>query len=552
MKKIYIIILTLLLPILSLWSQNSLNELVGSSGDQFTSETLIVNWSIGEVVTETYYNGSVILTQGLHQVFETQINFDVPTVVTSQPIISGLNTAIVGGVVISGGGRPVTDRGIFWGEQPNPQISGTQVSVGSGLGEFQYVLENLNAGQTYFVIAFAINSEGIAYGEELSFCMQIFPTVITFAAENVTNATATVGGEVICNGGSDIIDRGIFWGESPEPQFSGTQVSFGSGTGSFSGQLEGLDATTTYYVIAYATNIIGTAYGNEISFTTLGLPVVVTSEVTEITENSALVGGNILSDGGDNIIERGVYLGTEPDPELTGSKIAIGSGTGSYSTTISNLQPATIYFVKAFASNSLGTAFGNQEIFETLPEEVVPTDRIIDGLVLNAGEDICFSATQTITVAGNGQAVEVKAGANLHLIAGKSIHLKSGFKVYSGGNFLARIDTEGNYCENAKSILAAQDVVEENDIALHRNEPLPTLFRAYPNPTSGMLTIEVLGYLEESAEIQVYSLIGEMLVTTRFDTHQSQQIDLTRYPSGIYFIRLVSGNSFAIERIIKR
>jgi uncharacterized protein (TIGR02145 family) len=96
-------------------------------------------------------------------------------------------------------------------------------------------------------------------------------------------------------------------------------------------------------------------------------PSVSTTTVTTFTSNSAIVGGNVLSDGNSSVTERGVYWGTSQNLETTGTKLQIGSGNGSYSTSLSGLNPNTDYYVKAYATNSAGTSYGNEVSFKTTP-----------------------------------------------------------------------------------------------------------------------------------------------------------------------------------------
>lgn len=89
-------------------------------------------------------------------------------------------------------------------------------------------------------------------------------------------------------------------------------------------------------------------------------PDITTSAATAISSSSAIVGGNVLSDGGDEVSDRGVYWSTETNAETTGTKVSIGSGLGEFTTTLSSLAAATTYYVKAYATNSVGTAYGNE------------------------------------------------------------------------------------------------------------------------------------------------------------------------------------------------
>lgn len=94
------------------------------------------------------------------------------------------------------------------------------------------------------------------------------PIVTTDEITNISFTTATIKGNVAQNGGSTITSRGFCWNTSPNPTISNFKTSDGNGIGVFTTNLTGLAENTTYYIRAYSTNNIGTAYGNELSFTT--------------------------------------------------------------------------------------------------------------------------------------------------------------------------------------------------------------------------------------------------------------------------------------------
>jgi hypothetical protein len=96
----------------------------------------------------------------------------------------------------------------------------------------------------------------------------VIPTVTTNAVSNITQTTASGGGNVTSDGGADVIERGVCWSTAQNPDITGSHTSDGTGTGIFVSSLTGLTEGTLYYVRAYATNSAGTAYGNEISFST--------------------------------------------------------------------------------------------------------------------------------------------------------------------------------------------------------------------------------------------------------------------------------------------
>jgi uncharacterized protein (TIGR02145 family) len=109
------------------------------------------------------------------------------------------------------------------------------------------------------------------------------------------------------------------------------------------------------------------------------IPTVTTGPISNITSTSATGGGNVTSDGGDQITSRGVCWSTSQNPATTDSKTADGSGTGIFTSNITGLNENTIYYVRAYAINNKGTNYGSQESFSTSPAPV--TD--IDGNVYN-------------------------------------------------------------------------------------------------------------------------------------------------------------------------
>ena len=96
------------------------------------------------------------------------------------------------------------------------------------------------------------------------------PTLTTTEISSIANTTASSGGNITNQGSSAVTARGVCWSTSQNPTIANSKTTNGSGTGAFTSNLTGLTSNTTYYVRAYATNSIGTAYGNQLSFTTTG------------------------------------------------------------------------------------------------------------------------------------------------------------------------------------------------------------------------------------------------------------------------------------------
>lgn len=197
------------------------------------------------------------------------------------------------------------------------------------------------------------------------------PQVSTSTISNITLNSAISGGTIANDGGADITSKGVVWNTTASPTISSnTKTIEGTGTGTFSSSLTNLTPSTTYYLRAYATNSSGTSYGSEISFTTnsIVLPVLSTTAITDITFNSAASGGSITNDGGGTITTRGIVWSTSQNPTIAlATKTTNGAGIGNFSSTLANLNPETTYYIKAYAANSAGTAYGNEIEFKTLP-----------------------------------------------------------------------------------------------------------------------------------------------------------------------------------------
>ena len=185
---------------------------------------------------------------------------------------------------------------------------------------------------------------------------------------DITVNSATSGGMVPSDEGYVIIARGVCWAEHNQPTIDDYKTSDGDGAGHFISELTGLTPSTKYYVRAYATNENGTSYGSTISFTTLSIeyPTVTTALVYGVTPNSANCGGNVTDDGDSEIIARGVCWSTdEANVTIADFKTEDGSGIGEFSSVLSELQPSTTYYVRAYATNAKGTAYGSKISFTT-------------------------------------------------------------------------------------------------------------------------------------------------------------------------------------------
>ncbi|MBE0663682.1 MAG: S8 family serine peptidase [Bacteroidales bacterium] len=289
------------------------------------------------------------------------------------------------------------------------------------------------------------------------------------------------------------------------------------------------------------------------------LPIVETLPLSDILGTSAVGAGNVISEGGFTVTERGFYWGTQSKPEVTGFKLQAGSGFGSYTHTIDNLLAKTLYYVKAYATNNAGTSYGSEIAFYTTP----PADVILGNLVISSALDTCMDATHTITVAGGGTVFTVNSGGSVNLVAGQNIIFFDGTQISSGGYLRAYIDTTGEYCNNPQTMLAADDETEfisqseKSDPALkeglNSSDIQTPFYSVYPNPTSGILKIDLSEVSEsENIFIEVFGMMGERISSEIISGSQNYELNLTPHPAGVYIVRILQGQRMGVERIIKR
>ena len=369
-----------------------------------------------QIATRYYYRAYAQTALGISygdvRFFDTQA--EMPVVQTFEVENITPSSATCSGEVTADGGANVTARGICWNTSQNPTMNDSHTSEGTGIGYFSSNITGLTAGTTYYVRAYATNSVGTAYGQQTSFTALALPTVSTSTVTNITVFTATCGGEVIADGGTNVTTCGVCWSTSQNPTINNSHTFDGSGIGSFTSDIVGLSPNITYYVRAYATNSVGTAYGQQTSFTTLAnLPEVSTSSVTNITSSSATCGGNVISDGGDIVTARGICWSTSQNPTLNDSYSSDGIGTGYFFSNITGLTAGTTYYVRAYATNSAGTAYGQQTSFTALALPTVSTSTVTNitastaicgGHVTGTGgsnvtaRGVCWSTSQNPTI----------------------------------------------------------------------------------------------------------------------------------------------------------
>jgi hypothetical protein len=276
--------------------------------------------------------------------------------------------AVFSGQLLNDGGQaPIT--GFCYSTSPNPTVNDNVLNSYLVLSTTGTLLPNT----TYYVRAYATNVAGTSYGNQVT-----YTTPAVQLATVVTNPVGSLNpapgpsyytyfyGQLTNNGGTIFTQWGYCYSTSPNPTINDILISDGQ-------PAYGLSVGQTYYVRAYATNSAGTSYGNEITFSTpaITIPVVATYPATDIFSEFATFNGELIDDGADNWggFSSGFCYSTSPNPTINDAVIYVYAAVPSplMQTPVMDLLPNTTYYVRAFGQNSVGTGYGNEVNFTTLP-----------------------------------------------------------------------------------------------------------------------------------------------------------------------------------------
>jgi hypothetical protein len=259
---------------------------------------------------------------------------------------------------------------------------------------------------------------------------EVVKVLPTFKASTLTASTATsstIITEIDTDGNDSITVRGVCWGTAQSPTIDNTKTTDGKGIGSYTSVITGLTPSAIYYFRAYATNSVGTAYGTQISTTTLAAtPLLTMTAMTNVTLTSAKCSVNITDDRGSTITARGICWSKSSNPTIADSKTNRGTGKGIFTDSISGLSPNIVYYVRAYATNNIGTAYSSQVSFTTITSApilttqtysaVTATTAISGGTITSDGGititavGVCWATTQNPTIANSKTRDDISTG----------------------------------------------------------------------------------------------------------------------------------------------
>ncbi len=356
------------------FSENPNPTTAGKSfSNNYSSSIGVATDSIFEIKSNQkyYIRAYAVNTKGTaygNEMVISTMDIKLPTVTTVAVNDIGYREAtVVGSVNNTGNQKPKI--GFCLGSHANLNVDNTDFFFYcDSLTNFSKKIPYLNHSSSYYVRAFAENSMGIAYGNELNFVtLKILkPNVQTIGVDSVGYDYASISGKIISNGGDSITMSGICIGTTNMPTVKDTFVYNNSYySSSIIAMTNNLAPNTTYYARAYAKNNAGESYGNAIKFNTLNL-IVTTNTVKDINLFDASFSGDVTNDNGISNYEKGFCYSVHTNPTSQDGIVTNWNNGNSFVSSTNNLIANTTYYVKAFVKVNNNYVYGNEVSFKTL------------------------------------------------------------------------------------------------------------------------------------------------------------------------------------------
>jgi Subtilase family/Secretion system C-terminal sorting domain len=264
---------------------------------------------------------------------------------------------------------------------------------------------------------------------------------------------------------------------------------------------------------------------------TLDDPVVSTAVVSSIEETTAQSGGNVLNEGNASVTERGIVWSSSENPTLSDNvDTDAGSGAGSYSSPITGLTGSTTYYVRAYATNTNGTVYGNQQSFTTDPPIYDVLFKIKDGGGNSVdGAKLLIGTNQQYTDAQGEATYNLNPGSYSYRVSATDYYMINGSVDVVDGNKTVEVTIISTSIEN--------DIINSS------------VFNIFPNPTTGKIKIQ--GEKVIKSKITVFDITGKQIVNT-FSENEEFSFDISEYSNGIYVIQIDTGEEVYRQKLIKK
>jgi len=310
-----------------------------------------------------------------------------------------------------------------------------------------------------------------------------------------------------------------------------------------------------YIVRAYATNAIGTGYGSSNTFTTLNntpvLPTVITTAPSNITTTTAQTGGNVTSDGGAGVTDKGIIYSSVLDPTLTnypdGAVIPNGTGTGSFIVALTGLTPNTPYYVRAYATNSVGTGYGSSAILTTKVNKPTLISPVNNGTSIPVNGLLTWSPVSGAVDYLIKLSVDVNFGSTVLDISGNASINQNYTGLLVNQVYYWKVAANNANGQGDWSDIWSFSTVDPSSVG-EANVQMGINLSCNPNPISTDANFSLYIPVSSRITLKVFNSLGITIETIINKTMESGTYNINWNPSminlpdGIYFCELISGN----------
>lgn len=339
---------------------------------------------------------------------------------TLEPSELGSDFIVLNGHIEDSGGHKIVENGFCWTAKPwidNPSISGEYI-ISDSLGDtFSAVLTGLIPNTSYRIRAYSKTETGdVMYASSTisvqTLKEQLLPDLAQVVVSDITATTVTLESNVTFDGNCDIINCGFCWSENENTDIN-NNIIVCENPSLMRMTIDGLEEGRMYYVRAWAENVKGIAYSDEISFSTLLLTLPEMSEVSviEVGRNKAAVSSSVLFNGNAEIIECGFCWSEFSEPTIETNKKCTSTNISEevwrFSDVLTDLPEATNIYVRSYAINAKGISYGNTTSFVTRKFDVDEwngrdvADKFSGGTGIESDPIIISSAAELKLLANN-------------------------------------------------------------------------------------------------------------------------------------------------------
>jgi hypothetical protein len=228
----------------------------------------------------------------------------------------------------------------------------------------------------------------------------------------------------------------------------------------------------------------------------------------------------------------------------------ITQGQGSTCITVSIPVNLTTVVISVSGVNSCGSGVSSSQMVTINPPLTGNVN--LQGITVHPGENFCYTGKK-ITAAGTGTIYIVQNGGQATMMAADTVRLRSGTKVHSGGKLLASVTHYCIPCQTSKSLVIVSGQFESKNEAMNQSQRIESFFRAYPNPVSDDITVELLDRRVSPSvvNVQIVNLLGDKIYKTEMIAEFRKTISMQGWKSGVYLLRVSDGVQSGIMKVIK-